>query len=53
MKNDKIIEHKKTFQSEMIENTRNMDFDTPFQANFNMTNLNDQIQVTQYKINEL
>lgn len=53
MKNDKNIEHKKTFQSEMIENTRNMDFDTPFQANFNMTNLNDQIQVTQYKINEL
>ena len=31
----------------MIDNTRNtgrnMEFDTPFQANFNMTNLNDQI----------
>lgn len=49
MKNDKNlnIELKKAFQSEMIENTRiierSMEFDTPFQANFNMTNLNDQI----------
>jgi hypothetical protein len=47
MKNEKNIDLKKTFQSEMIDNTRNtgrnMEFDTPFQANFNMTNLNDQI----------
>ena len=50
------IELKKTFQSEMIENTRNigvgMEFDTPFQANLNMTNTNNLIQVTKYKINE-
>lgn len=40
----------------MIENTRNigigMEFDTPFQANLNMTNANNLIQVTQYKIND-